>query len=331
MTVLLTGATGFLGAYVASRLADPPRCLVRGAGPQARLDAALAPLGARGLAVAGDIDGPLDVDVDDVTQIVHCAADVRFDRPLAEARAINVEGTRRVLALAARAPRLERIVHVSTAYVAGRHAGRFAEADLHLGQTFRNTYEQTKFEAEALARASGLPLVVVRPSIVVGESATGWTSSFNVLYPPLRALARGLASSVPADPDAVVDVVPVDHVAEVVLAALEPGAPPVLHAVAGEGAPPAAARAALAAQLLGRPAPALDPHGGETPSGLDVYAPYFTVRTRFDAAAARRAGLAPPPIAELLPRVLAFAERARWGKRALPRDAVSPPPRARAA
>ena len=49
---------------------------------------------------------------------------------------------------------LRRIVHVSTAYVGGRHAGRFGEPDLDLGQEFRNTYEHSKYEAEQLLRGS---------------------------------------------------------------------------------------------------------------------------------------------------------------------------------
>ena len=79
----------------------------------------------------------------------------------------------RSLELARKAPALERFVHVSTAYVGGTHTGRFDEDDLDVGQGFRNTYEQSKFEAEQVVRASGLPVRVVRPSIVVGESTYG--------------------------------------------------------------------------------------------------------------------------------------------------------------
>jgi nucleoside-diphosphate-sugar epimerase len=214
-------------------------------------------------------------------------------------------------------------VHVSTAYVAGTHPGRFEESMHHVGQGFRNSYEQSKFEAEDVVRSSGLPFKVVRPSIVVGESTTGWTSSFNVLYPPLRALARGLVQRIPADPQAIVDVVPVDHVTDVVLAALRgEGEGDTLHAVASDGALRAAELAGTAASLLGQPEPELDPAGADLPpGGLEVYAPYFTVRTHFDAARARAIGLAPPPLPDYLARLLTFADDARWGKRTLPRPA----------
>jgi len=319
----ITGATGFLGAYVAARLGGNPLCLVRGDNPQERLDKALAPLGASAEAVPGDLSsGSLEVDVSDVTAIIHCAADVAFDRPLAEARAINVEGARLMIELAQRAPRLERYVHVSTAYVGGTTEGRFREDQLDVGQDFRNSYEQSKYEAEELVRASGLPFCVVRPSIVVGEAASGWTSSFNVLYPPLQAMARGLVKRVPANPEALVDVVPVDHVADVVVAALAADAPDTLHAVAGDDVLTAAELAELAAGLLDQPAPVLDPDDSDLPAGgLEVYAPYFTVKTRFDATRTRALGLAAPPLREYLPRVLAFANEARWGKRTLSRAA----------
>jgi long-chain acyl-CoA synthetase len=326
--IVLTGATGFLGAYVAARLIETTDeeivCLVRGEDPQARLDAALYPLlgewdSSRVRAVPGDLlsDEPFEIDVDAVRTIIHSAADVAFDRPLEEARAINVGGAGKMLALARECPNLQRFVHVSTAYVGGTTVGRFGEDDMDTGQGFRNSYEQSKFEAELLVRSSGLPVRVVRPSIVVGESQSGWTSSFNVLYAPLRAFSRGLVERIPADPSAIVDVVPVDHVCDVIVAAMHssPPTPTTLHAVAGEGAMRAGELAALASGLLGQKCPELLMNGEEPPAGLEVYAPYFTVHTRFDATAVRALGLTPPPLAAYLPRVLTFAEDARWGKR----------------
>src|SRR5437763_10977260 len=113
---------------------------------------------------------------------------------------------------------LARFAYVSTAYVAGTHPGEFHEDELAVGQDFRNAYEQSKFEAEQLvrARADRLPVQIFRPSIIVGERASGWTSSFNVLYTPLKAFARGRLPLLPADPEAPVDVVPVDYVADAI-------------------------------------------------------------------------------------------------------------------
>ena len=63
-----------------------------------------------------------------------------------------------------------------------------------------------------------LPAQVFRPSIVVGDERSGWTASFNVIYTPLRAYARGALPVVPARRSAPVDAVPVSYVARAILA-----------------------------------------------------------------------------------------------------------------
>jgi long-chain acyl-CoA synthetase len=318
VSILVTGASGFVGSVVAARLVERGEevvGLVRGEDAQARLDAAAGP-GAR--ALRGDLLGVLPEIPRDVHAIVHCAASVSFALPLEEARAINVRGTRRLLAAARELPSLKRFVHVSTAYVAGTHPGTFGEADHDVGQRFRNTYEQTKHEAEADVAASGLPVTIVRPSIVVGDSHSGWTSSFNVLYHPLQAFARGLVTEVPADPAGIVDVVPVDHVADVIEAALE-GPAPVLHAVAGEHATTTLALASLAAAAFDRPPPAFVEEVADSAAGdsMAVYYPYFDVSARCRADVARGLGLAPPPLADYFPALIEYARATRWGRREL--------------
>ena len=88
-----------------------------------------------------------------VGSVIHSAASVAFDLPLEEARAINVEGTRRVLDFAGAVPGLQRVTYVSTAYVAGDRRGTAYEDDRETG-AFRNAYERSKHEAEALVRSS---------------------------------------------------------------------------------------------------------------------------------------------------------------------------------
>jgi long-chain acyl-CoA synthetase len=319
VSIFVTGATGFVGSVVAARLiarGEDVVCLVRGDDAQERLDAAAGP-GAR--ALAGDLLSGVPELPRSVTEIVHCAASVAFTLPLEEAREINVRGTARLIAAARALPDLERFVHVSTAYVAGTHPGAFGEADHDVGQGFRNTYEQTKHEAEALVMASGLPTTIVRPSIVVGDSRSGWTSSFNVLYHPLQAFARGLVTEVPADPRGVVDVVPVDHVADVIEAALEAGAPAVLHAVASEHATTTIELAELAAAAFDREPPAFVDEVASSPAGeaMAIYYPYFDVAATFRADRARALGIEPPPLADYFPALVEYARATRWGRRAL--------------
>jgi thioester reductase-like protein len=365
--VLLTGTTGFVGMELLARYLERSQrrvvTLVRAAddrAAQARMDAVLANLfGARaalhrgrvsahaadltapGLGLAPELRGVL---AERVTTIVHSAAAVAFALPLEEARAINVEGTRRVLEFAESAQArggLDRYAHISTAYVAGDHAGSFAERDLDLGQTFHNSYERSKFEAEQLVRSrSGLPATILRPSIVVGDCSSGWTSAFNVLYWPLRAFARGLFTAVPAIPTAPVDVVSVDYVADAVhaLCESEGGIGETYHLTAGAGASTMGEIAQLASRYFRRPLPRVMPPaefaalegGGVEHSALDasrIYFPYFAIDTVFDQAATQARlepqGIRVTPLRDYLERLLDFATRSRWGKRPIARvDAV---------
>jgi long-chain acyl-CoA synthetase len=283
-----------------------------------------------------------------VSEIVHCAATVEFNATLRECRRINVEGTRHVLALArvcARDGTLRRFAHVSTAYVAGEHRGFFGEGDLDVGQRFRNPYERSKFEAEHLVRgaAADLPAVtILRPSIIVGESTTGWTAAFNVIYVPLRAFAQRKLRVLPADPSAPVDVVPVDHVADAILELTSDDEEGLrtYHLVAGEEATTVADLVALSARRLGRRPPPLVPprmyrlaypmlracSGSRRRAALDraaPFLPYYTMNVRYrrDHAARRLepAGLRPPPLESYYDRLLDYAAASEWGKRPLPR------------
>src|SRR3954470_13011843 len=242
---LLTGGTGFLGGEVLVRLLErdeaPVFVLVRAQTDEdasRRLEELVEtlmggaePWSQRAVAIRGDVTQAWlgmsserrDWLAERVRRIIHCAASVSFTMGLAESRQINVDGTRRVVELGelcARRGGLDSFVHVSTAYVAGTHTGSFCEGDLELGQDFRNAYERTKFEAERLVRERGaaLPVQIVRPSIVVGDSATGWTPTFNVLYAPLKAFSRGAYPAIPARRSSRVDVFPVDYSPDSILA-----------------------------------------------------------------------------------------------------------------
>ena len=317
---------------------------------------------ARVVPVAGDImrDGlglerrVRDELAESVDEVIHAAASVSFTLPLDQARAVKVEGTRRVLELAlhasARGEGLRRFAHVSTAYVAGQHRGSFAECDLARGQGFHNTYERSKWEAERLVRRHEglLPVQVFRPSIVVGDHRSGWTASFNVIYTPLRAYARGALPALPARRSAPVDVVPVDWVARSILALADAGAGRTWQLAAGPRSSSVGELIDRGAELLGQPrARAIPPKlyrlvvhpvlmrraGPAQRRWLDrgrVFFPYLATRVRFDTgattAALDDAGVGPPPpVATYLHTLLDFAERAEWGRRPQPRSTVTPP------
>jgi long-chain acyl-CoA synthetase len=160
-------------------------------------------------------------------QIVHGAAEVRFDLPFDVMELQNVGGTKNVLALCtelAERGKLVRFEHVSTTYVAGDRRDVALETELDAGQSFRNDYERTKLMAELEVRRAmeaGLPATVHRPSIIVGDSRTGRASSFKVLYWPMKVYARGRWRTVFGRRDCTVDVVPVDYVADAMLALMQ--------------------------------------------------------------------------------------------------------------
>ncbi len=157
----------------------------------------------------------------EITHIIHSAATVQFQLPLDCARLVNYEGTKNVMALAKLAQeneKLERVAYVSTAYVSGNREGKIFEEELDCGQQFDNTYEQTKFESEKYVRSlmSELPVTIFRPSIIVGDSRTGKTAAFNVLYLPLKLISRGIVTTLPGSRYTSLDVVPVDFVCDAI-------------------------------------------------------------------------------------------------------------------
>lgn len=337
--ILLTGATGFLGMELLLRLLQrterPIIALIRAsddAAAHARLRSVLATLFApdtiprgRVRAVAADLERPRmglsakahDALSDDIDTVVHAAASVQFALPIDQARAINVGGTQRVLTVAANARNLDRIVHVSTAYVAGDRPGIYHEHEADIGQRPRNTYEQTKLEAERLVAESALPAAILRPSIVVGDSRTGWTPAFNVIYWPLQAFARGLFPRVPADPEARADIVPVDAVADA-LHELSVGTrrTGTYHVVAGDDAVTASELVSLAADAFGQSPPTFVPPGAEpeVEERAGAYLPYFRVRGTFDATLGHALGFRPPALPTYFAALMRYAARARWGK-----------------
>jgi dephospho-CoA kinase len=135
------------------------------------------------------------------------------------AHRVNVVGTRTVIDLARDAGRLERVVHWSTAMVSGDRKGTFYEDDLETGQKFRNAYERTKYEAERLVRAAmrQLPITVIRPGIIVGDSRTGEIDKLDGPYYLLVVIATnasGVRLPLLGRSDAPLHLVPIDYVIE---------------------------------------------------------------------------------------------------------------------
>jgi len=242
-TYFVTGGTGVIGSAIAGRILAEPSTgrvtlLMRAqsdAELASRLDEllrfwALGPAARqRVAAVRGDTtllrfgldEGAFAKLAKECTRIVHCAAIVKMNLPLEEARRSAVAAAKNVIALARAAGRLEKVEFLSTVGVGGRWAGPLPERWITEPRTFHNTYEQAKAEAEEYVRGelatSPLPLTIHRPSMVVGDSQAGRVLRFQIFYHLAEFLSgRRTAGIFPALGTNALDIVPVDYIAEAV-------------------------------------------------------------------------------------------------------------------
>lgn len=240
-TILLTGATGFLGTQIALELLKQTDnriiALVRGEDEDAALrhlqrtwwdwPELKKAIGERVQLVKGDVSKKhLGIEktvyenlLENITHIIHTAADLRLDAPLKELQKINVGGTDNILEIAHYAYQdnlLERFSHISTAYVAGRRKGVIEEDSCTDKYGFLNNYERSKFEGETLVRNSHVPTSIFRPGMVVGDSQNGFIKTFNTVYVPVRLYLTGKLQIMPVNPSFKINFIPVDYVARAV-------------------------------------------------------------------------------------------------------------------
>lgn len=232
-TCLLTGATGMLGSFLVTRAVaegSSLAVLVRDKGAikaEQRISEQVR-------IVAGDLSLPdLGVSSEDrawlqehCDHVVHAGAKVTF---LAQPRTgepyrTNIDGTRFVLNFCKKLG-IERLSYVSTAYVCGDRNGPIDEHDLECGQGFHNDYERSKYVAECLVRGADFlaTRTIFRPSVVMGDSSTGFTPSYHTIYNlvQLAWLSRGipreqLLAAAEIGPADTINLVPGDWVAEAV-------------------------------------------------------------------------------------------------------------------
>lgn len=244
-TVFLTGGTGVVGSAIARMVLTQPGVrlllLMRGRSDediQNRLETLRRfwnlpdALAGRVVALRGDTSLPMfgldqaryDGIAAECTHLIHCAALVRMNLPLAEARASAVNAADSVLRLARSAQQrgqLEKVEFLSTVGVAGTRPGVLPEEWITEPRGYHNTYEQAKAEAEAVIAgglAEGLPITVHRPSMVVGDSKTGEVLRFQIFYHLVEFLSgRRTFGLSPAFGATKLDIVPVDYVVRAVV------------------------------------------------------------------------------------------------------------------
>ena len=208
--VLLTGASGVVGRALLQRMCDlDVVCLVHRSpvcGPNVttvRGDIAEPMLGLGEQAyvdLAARVDG-----------VIHCAAVTDFSRTDGSLEATNIAGTEQVAAFAAAANAV--LYHVSTAFV-------HTTVDGDRGRTAIG-YASSKSAAEQVVRFSGGPYVILRPSVVIGDSVTGEIAAFQGLHQVVAGLFAGIVPLIPFDSRWLIDFVPVDVVADAITCVVE--------------------------------------------------------------------------------------------------------------
>jgi len=209
-TVLLTGASGVIGHALRWRLREHDVvCLVHRS-PVSGPDVTTVPgdIAQPMLGLAEHAYAELAAKVD---AVIHCAAVTAFHRGGGSLEATNVTGTQHVAAFAAAAKAV--LYHVSTAFV-------HTTADGARGRTAIG-YASSKAAGEEVVRSSGVPHVILRPSVVIGESDTGEITAFQGLHQVAAGMFAGIVPMIPFDPYWPIDFVPADVVADAIARVVE--------------------------------------------------------------------------------------------------------------
>ncbi len=238
--IFMTGATGVLGQDLVKELLETTKAdiaiLVRGKNRKTHSErirklltgiALDSHLGARIRVIEGDVTHhKFGIKKEDLAFLereckvfYHIAALTALNGTEKECLEINVGGTEHALELAwdlRKKGKLERFIYFSTAFVAGSVWDYCSKEDeLPAKPKFANYYESSKYKSESKVReamAQGMPVTIIRPSIVVGHSETGVVSDFNVIYPFFKLFAHGALSQLPTHVENTFNIVPIDFV-----------------------------------------------------------------------------------------------------------------------
>jgi thioester reductase-like protein len=232
--VLITGVTGLIGGELFRRLQTFTTIgkiwpLIRPASerdPVSRLRNRLErsgdgpEIGANVQVVPGDMlepdwgmdDSDFDAICSDVDIIIHNAADTSFKTERDPSKT-NVEGVKRLIELAGKCRRTPLIVYMSTASNIGDVAGACVSEDdgCRADNRHHNDYTRSKAIAENLIRSSGLPVLTLRPTIVLSAGLPDSQFARQILWSmPISRVFEAL----PLNPDSRIDIVDVNYVAE---------------------------------------------------------------------------------------------------------------------
>ncbi|GCE50447.1 type I polyketide synthase [Thermosporothrix hazakensis] len=243
--ILLTGATGFTGAFLLSELLQRTKatvyCLVRASTPAQARERVLNNLSSRTLsrqcdlsriiALQGDLALPcfglpsaeFDRLAESLDVIYHNGAQVNFFYPYQTLKATNVLGTREVLRLASRT-RVKPLHYISSVSVFDLDVYDETILQEHIIPRCRseaiataNGYSLSKWVAEQIVfqyRERGLPVTIYRPGTITGHSETGVSNSGDVW---LRLLMTCLRLGKAPMLDEYMEILPVDYVSKAIV------------------------------------------------------------------------------------------------------------------
>lgn len=220
MRVFVTGGSGTLGTALLPRLKNH----------QVVALAHRATIGTSGVEVMqGDIlqprfglqEGQFAELAARVDYVIHAAAGTDYLRGVDTIIAANVGGTATALELARRAS--APLLYVGTAFARRLDEGATAGPATVLEQG-GEAYRASKLDAEDLVLGSDVPSVIVRPSVIIGDSETGEIAQFQALHSLFGYLLGGDVPFIPLKQDSRVDLVPQDWVAGAIVALMEAGA-----------------------------------------------------------------------------------------------------------
>ncbi|MBA4029405.1 MAG: hypothetical protein C0478_00550 [Planctomyces sp.] len=219
---LLTGATGLLGTYLLRDLMMAGVRLAVVVRPNRRQnvrqrietllchwDETLGITLPRPVVLEGDISqADLGLDgvsmrwaAEHVTGVIHNAASLSFVATSEDGEPYrsNIGGTRNVLDFC-KTLGVRQFFHVSTAYIAGQRKGRVLETEVDVGQELSNPYEESKLASEKMVRDSEFldNPTIFRPGIIIGDSVTGYTTTYHGFYAALQ-LCHTIARSFEPD------------------------------------------------------------------------------------------------------------------------------------
>jgi len=247
MTVLITGGTGCLGEYMLAELLrkkDPVWALYR---TESKRDSTIDFLKRRNLPgfeslrwINGDVLEIADKwrswcdrhpGLDQVDNLIHSAASLRFKEDKnGEPLRTNVGGAEAIRQLVQSVPIAVHLI--STAYVCGFVQDKVVYEVNHPRGEFVNIYEQSKWEAEQILKDHA---TVLRPGVIVGDFATGRSSTFTGWYIIVKAIQmldqvvdgiegvdrHDLGINVPTNPNAALNILPVDYAAKAIVTIVE--------------------------------------------------------------------------------------------------------------